>query len=292
MNAVGNYFLSNRYKSVAIISLFNILLSPLSYILSAVPLGLITLRKGGENGFYFLIATMIVTAVFEYISNVGFGLSVIFAISIWLPVSLIAMVLRSTESQGIAVLVAGSIGIVIIIVMIPFNVELSNWWQTSVNTFIEYNFTTTDGQQIQDTLDQVGPLLSGSISAMVLMIIISTTMLARYWQSVLFNPGGFAGEVHNLLLPKWLSLGTLVCVIISYIEIGELSWLAGNFLVVLIVLHVFQGIASVHRIVSIRKLSVNLLILMYFLLLIVPQIIALIGMADVLYRGKKSIDPG
>jgi hypothetical protein len=57
---------------------------------------------------------------------------------------------------------------------------------------------------------------------------------------------------------------------------------------------VIQGIASVHRIVFIRALSKNWLILMYSFLMFLPQMalfLVCIGMVDALNRGKKSM-PG
>jgi hypothetical protein len=295
MKALGNYILSGRFKSVAMISLLTILsllFPPLSYIISGAPFGLVTLRKGGVEGLYLLLGLFLITSIFGNFSRIGFGLGATFAGSVWLPVWASSMVLRMTESQGLTVLAAGGIGILFILVLAFFNEELTEWWQNWSDTIIENYFTGDEGMQMREILEGVFPLLSGIVSAGIVISLITTVLLARAWQSAMFNPGGFRAEFHRLLLPRWMIFVTLLCLILSMAGMEDISWLARNILAVLVVLFVFQGIAGVHRIVHARRMSKNWLIVMYCFLLFIPQMaifLACIGIVDVLNRGKKTM---
>ena len=292
MKALGNYILAGKYKATGIISLLSILsllFPPFSYILSGVPLGLITLRKGAQYAINILFVAFLLTSIFGYFSRMGIGLGAAFTTIVWLPVWMCSMILRITESQGLSVLGAGGVGILFVLVLLLFTDEITILWESWVNKLIEQNFSGSELTRMQELMDQVLPVIPGIIATGVVISIITTLILARCWQSAIFNPGGFRQEFHRLLLPRWLIFITFFCLIISYVELGDLSELMRNFLRVLIVLHVVQGISSVHRIVFNRKFSRNWLVLMYSFLLFFPQILACIGIADVLKRSKKSI---
>jgi hypothetical protein len=279
---------------ISLITILSLLVPPLSYILSGAPLGLVTLRKGGKNSFRILIGTVIIITVFGYFSNIGFGMGAAFATSVWLPVWATSIVLRITESQGMAVLVAGGIGILFVLILAFFNEELTVLWQTWIHSLIEGNFSTPEVAQLEEVFDSILPFISGIVAAGIVLSLIVTVLLARRWQSTLYNPGGFRQEFQDLLLPGWLTFLTIACFTLSILNLEDLSRLASNFLAVMLVMHVIQGIASVHRIVFIRALSKNWLILMYSFLMFLPQMalfLVCIGMVDALNRGKKSM-PG
>jgi hypothetical protein len=277
---------------ISLITILSLLVLPLLYILSGAPLGLVTLRKGGTASFRVLIGTVLLITLFGYFTNIGIGMGVAIATSVWLPVWATSIVLRITESHGAAVLVAGGIGILCVVILAFFNEELSTLWQTSIHSLIENNFSTSEVAQLEEVFDSVLPFISGIVAAGLVISLIATVLLARRWQSTLFNPGGFRQEFQDLLLPRWLTFLTIACFLLSFLNLEDLSMLASNFLAVMLVMHVIQGIASVHRIVFIRTLSKNWLIIMYCFLLFLPQMalfLVCIGMADALNRGKKSM---
>ena len=293
MKALGSYLLSGNFKSVAMVSLLTILsllFPPLSYIISGTPVGLVTLRKGAGAGLHLLFGVFLVASLFGYFIKMGSGLGAAFAASVWLPVWISSIALRITGSHGLTLLVTGAIGILFILLMTLFNKEMSDWWQSWINIIIENNFSGAERMQIQEVMDGILPLISGIIGGGIVISLITTVLLARYWQSALFNPGGFREEFYRLLLPRWFTLLTFICLLISLQDMGGISWLCRNIFAILIVMLVFQGIASTHRAVFNRKLSRNWLFVMYFFLFILPQLsifLAIFGMVDILKRGKK-----
>ena len=294
MKLLGQYLLAEKYKSVAMLSLITVmslLIPPLTYIISAIPFSLIALRKGGKYSLEVMVFTLLVISLFGYFSRIGLGLGATLTTSIWLPVWLSSMVLRITESQALSVLVAGGIGVLFILVLSPFNRELSEWWQSSINAFLEKSLSATELSQMQAVLDSILPLISGIMAAGVVISLITSVLLARAWQSALFNPGGFWQEFFSLYLPRWVTYLTLFIMVISFAGIEGVSWLAQNILTVLIVMHVVQGIVTVHRTIQNRKLSRSWLIVMYSFLIFMPQMalfIAFLGIVDILKNSNKT----
>ncbi|MEX2353448.1 MAG: DUF2232 domain-containing protein [Gammaproteobacteria bacterium] len=298
MKALGNYILGGRLQSAAIISLMTVLsllLPPFSYIISGAPFSLLTLRKGPHEGILVLFMVLVLTSLFGYFTNIGPVLGIAFTAGIWLPLWLCSIVLRISESQGTAMLAVAAIGVALVIFTSSFNDELVAWWQTWVDAFLAQNFTASENARMQELFDMTLPLLGGIISAGIIISLTITLLLARWWQSSLFNPGGFRDEFQRLLLPKWLTLVTLCCLLISMLDASGLVLLVRNILLVLIVVHMFQGIASVHRVVYNRKLSRAWLVTMYGFLVFLPQMalfVACIGMVDAWRRNIKSLPPG
>jgi hypothetical protein len=297
MKTLGNYILSGKLQAAGVISLLTVmslLLPPFSYLISGAPVSLITLRKGSQSGVQVLVGAMLLTSIFGYFTNLGFLLGVAFALGVWLPVWLCSTVLRVTESQGLTVLAAGGVGIVFVLVSSIFSGDLINWWQGWIDAFLQQNFSAAEVEQMQELFNVTLPLINGIIAAGVVISLVMTVVLARWWQSQLFNPGGFRDEFHQLLLPKWLTVLTFFALLISLIDSGNIVWLVRNVLVVLIVVHTFQGIASIHRIVFRKKLSRGWLVTMYAFLVFLPQMalfLACIGMTDVWRRNRKSLPP-
>lgn len=297
MKALGNYILGGRLQATGIISLLTImslLLPPFSYIISGAPLGLITLRKGPQNGMQVLTGAVLLTSIFGYFTNLGAMLGVAFALGVWLPVWLCSGVLRTTASQGATVLAIGGVGAVFVLISALFSDALILWWQTWIDAFLQQNFSAAEVDQMQELFDVTLPLINSIIASAVIISLVITVLLARWWQSLLFNPGGFRDEFQQMLLPKWLTIVTFLCLLVSLIDSGNMVWLVRNFLVVLIVIHMFQGIASIHRVVFIRKLSRGWLVTMYAFLIFLPQMalfLACIGMADIWRRARKSKPP-
>ncbi len=294
MKLLGQYLLAEKYKSVAMLSLITVmslLIPPLTYIISAIPYSLITLRKGGKYSLEVMIYTLLLISIFGYFSRIGLGLGATLTTSIWLPVWLSSMVLRLSESQAWSVMIAGGIGILFVLVLSPFNQELSEWWQSSIYALLEKSLSATELTQIQAVLDTILPLISGIMAAGVVISLIISVLMARAWQSALFNPGGFWQEFFRLYLPRWVTYLTLLAMVLSISGYEGISWLAQNILIVLIMLHVVQGVVTVHRTIERRKLSRSWLIIMYSFLIFMPQMalfVAFLGIADILKNGNKT----
>jgi hypothetical protein len=108
-------------------------------------------------------------------------------------------------------------------------------------------------------------------------------LLARWWQSMLFNPGGFRAEFHALQLGKPLALGALVLALVSLLLADGIGALARDLVMVVLLLYMLQGLAIAHALVAARGASVWWLVAIYGLLAIaLPQVIMVLAVAGLM----------
>ncbi len=294
MRALGNYMLLGRLQAIAAISLFTVVsmfVPPLSYLLSGVPAGLIILRKGPAYGMQVLLVCLLAVVLFVAVIGVNPQVATAFAIGIWVPVYFCCSVLRQTRSQGWMVFTAGAVAVAYILVLHWLIADVPAWWQQWMELWIDNAFPEGGGEHYQDVLVQAAPAMNAIMAGAIATSLIVTTLISRWWQSLLFNPGAFRPEFYALRLPGaiiFLSLAGIILLVAS----GEQQGSAGlDILVVVIFMYLFQGLASVHRIVNAKKLAPFWLVMMYLLLIFMPQailIIACLGLVDSWINREKS----
>jgi hypothetical protein len=127
-------------------------------------------------------------------------------------------------------------------------------------------------------------MMNAMVGGLLVATAVSTLLLARAWQAALFHPGGFRAEFFRLQLPRWFLLpGVLLIVALMSLHGSPLQPALRDLVMVLLFMYVFQGLATVHRTVAGKRLSRVWLVVMYGMLLLIPDVIlfiACIGMAD------------
>ena len=295
MHALGSYMLLGHLQAVTVISLFTVIamfLPPLSYLLSGVPAGLIVLRKGPAYGMQVLIVCLLVVVFFVVLAGVNPQVALAFALGIWVPVYICCSVLRITQSQGWLVLLVGGIAAAYVLVMHWLIDDVPAWWLQWMGTWINHAFPDGGGEQYQKVLAQAAPAVNAMMASGMTIILIITTFLSRWWQSMLFKPGGFRKEFYALRLPNVVLFLTLIGIGLLVADSGQQGSVGMDVLVVVIVLYLFQGLASVHKTVAAKNMPRGWLVMMYVLLLFVPQavlLVACLGLVDswMANRGKK-----
>lgn len=286
MRKLGEYILGNRLQAVAITSLFSVvgLLMPLiSYITAGVSPGLVTLRKGALAGIQVITGSLLLTMVFALIANINPYLVFAYAIGIWIPVWLCACVLRQTESQGKLVLAAGTFALLYILLSHFLLGNVVDWWKTWLELWIKQAMQEVSKTQLQDMLESAAPLMNAMTAAGFFLSLTITLLLARWWQAFLFNPGGFRKEFHGLKLPRVLIIGVITGLVLIMMDMAGPGSLTMDVLILLIFIYLFQGLASIHRLVAEKKMARGWLVGIYIFIFIVPQVIlflACLGMAD------------
>jgi len=198
-------------------------------------------------------------------------------------VYLCCSVLRQTQSQGWLVFVAGTIACAYVLVLHWLIADVPGWWQQWMELWINNAFPEGGGEQYQEVLVQAAPAMNAIMAGAIASSLIVTSLLSRWWQSLLFNPGGFRTEFFALRLPGAVIFLSLAGIILLYTSGGQKGAAGLDILVVVIFMYLFQGLASVHRIVNEKKMSQIWLMVMYLLLVFMPQailIIACLGLVD------------
>ncbi len=162
--------------------------------LSAAVLALVTLRKGPGEGAY-LLAWAVLPA--------GFVLGVFgdaSPLALILGTTALAVMLRWTVSWQLTLCASSAVGIVTGLGMLWLGV---NSLQELQGAFAEIfaNFSQRMTEQSGQTVTLQPPgieTIAGMLGLMNAIGCVLCLLLARWWQALLYNPGGFRAEFHGL----------------------------------------------------------------------------------------------
>jgi hypothetical protein len=287
MRAFGNYILSGRVQAIGAISfltMFSLFIPPAAFLVSGVPVALVTLRKGGSLASQVVIGSLVLTQILSLLLQIQVLFPLVILVTIWLPVMISAVVLRHSQSQELMTLTAAGFAAIFVVLMYAINGDVEAWWRILLTEMLEQGFPAASSEQFKQVIEIAPPLMNAVVASSIVLSLIVTLLTARWWQSVLFNPSGFAKEFQAFSLPRQLALPSIIAMGLIFFENQVFSNIMRDLLVIILILYLFQGIAAVHRIVNSRTLSRNWLIGMYCLLAFLPQImiifIAWIGITD------------
>ncbi|MDE1165845.1 MAG: hypothetical protein PW845_10740 [Pseudomonas sp.] len=134
----------------------------------------------------------------------------------------------------------------------------------------------------------ITPVLNGLMAALLQAFSVLALMLGRYWQALLYNPGGFGREFRAIRIPLWPAMLLLACMLIGPNFGTQLAMLTPMCSVPL----VFAGLALIHGLVAEKRLGRFWLVGMYVTLLLFMQLIypmlVVIAIVDSLidFRGR------
>ena len=278
MKTLGNYLLKTRIHAVLTVSALTILsvfISPLSYFISGAPMGLVALRKGNIVSLQVASGSLLLIALMAMTLSVQPGIPIAYMVSVWLPVILCASVLRRTQSQGLMVLCAGTTGI-LFTAYIHFVLEdIQEWWQAWFDSWKEYATSDQTAQQLDQVYQFISPLLSAFIASGFVISLITTLLLARWWQSALYNTGGFRKEFYSLRLPRILVFPTLLGLFTLLLAPDNTSILVRDGVILMLILYLYQGLSVIHGFFHTRAFSRLWLISMYGTFFVLPHVILL-----------------
>lgn len=261
-------------------------LIPVLSLFSSAIVALVWLRMGPAQGAKVLLAAAI-PGIYYWLSAAS--PDVLLAV---IGAAVLAEILRNNQGWSRALLV-GTLAAAFVAITVKW---LDDDLQTQIigvlldqGGLIErYDLNTFDQQQLAVTL---GWLFNGVITAVQLLMLIASLLLARWWQSILYNPGGFQSEFHAIRLPLWSS----VCLplVLILVASGQ-TWLL-SAVPVLLVPHLIAGIALVHGVFAIKKYNSFWLGLLYVLLFLAQPymslLLVLIALADSLIDIRHQLAP-
>lgn len=269
-----------RWRAIAVASLFALIgvyFVPI-ILLSAAAIGLVTLRRGWQDGLIIAMAAVAVTwSVFSLLPPKP-GLPFPLAFALWPPVLAAAETLRRSSSQGIALVSVVVFLVTYVAIMHSLTGDVVAFWEGWLQEAVtNVKGATVEGFKRDGTLR----LMNGLVGLLYGASVIVSLLLARWWQAILYNPGGFRQEFCQLRLPRLMLLG-LVGLIWAAGMINQI--LMVDLLIVSMSVYLFQGLAVLHGIIDKQKLNGFWLTPVYGLLLFLPQYglmgLALLGAVD------------
>jgi hypothetical protein len=287
--ALANYAVRGPVQSALLASsvlLLSLVLPPLVVISSAL-VALTWLRQGARSGVMAVGLALAVSTVIAMVSGLQPLAPAAVMLSSWLPVIVMAVVLRSTIRLELAI-AAGAVLVLIGVVMVYLLIDdPAAGWREIIAIIAESaelrpgNLQDAEPEQIKDLLDKTSTLMTGFYASTLFIIATLSLLLARSWQAKLFNPGGMKREFHELRFGKIVSGIGLAILLAAQVTGFEVL---NSVAMVLATLFTIQGMAVVHSAVDRLGLRTAWLVAAYVLLLMmVPyslMVIGLLGISD------------
>jgi len=130
------------------------------------------------------------------------------------------------------------------------------------------------------------PMLLGGIAALLQLFAVGALLMARSWQSKLYNPGGYSEEFQSLRMPYWY---VLLAAVFFVIGASDPEWV--GIVPVLMVPLFIMGISLIHYVVKQRQLSSQWLMFFYisflFFLPYMYALLILVALMDVVFNFRK-----
>ena len=275
-------------------AMLGILLPPLAW-LSGAAVALVTLVNGHRSGLLVTAIAAIGTAVLAGLILSAPILAAYYVLIVWLPLVLVAVVLRQTVSLEFClqlIAAVSMIGLTLVYVLYP---DFGEIWRTELNLMaddlVARSEGTVDKAQLMQVIDQIVRILPGFFASSFMIGTMLSLYLARWWQAVLYNPGGFGEEFRAINLGKTTALIALAIAIAASLIKADIF---NAMLLVVFALYLNQGVAVLHAVFNTRQLNSFWLFLVYLFMFFVPHIVvllALAGLADTWIDFRRRLSP-
>lgn len=256
---------SQAVMAAAVCTVLSVLLAPLSYVGAAV-IGLVVLRKGAFEGLVVMAAASLAAGVLTLIVLGTAIPAMALVVILWLPVWLLALMLQQTASQGLVLAVAGLLGLVGIAAVHLALDSPADWWREVLEMVLVPAFEQQGVALDTGALEDAARIMTGLAVALTVLGMVLSLFLARWWQGLLYRPGGFGEEFRALRMDRRVAVATLVAVLASLLAGGAMGELGLDVIMLAVVLYMIQGLAVVHALVAGRGVSAGWLVGLYLLL--------------------------
>ena len=264
MRVLAEFIMRGRMQA-CLVGVFGSLLP----FVSVSTIGLVTLRKGAAEGFIVSLWVILPLLLSYMFSASSPFMAVVSGVAL-INMALVANAHRVTADWNFSLGIATLSGVVLVCLAgLLFQAEMNDF----VNE-LEEMLATASEQSGQTML----VLTRNGFLAFVAWVVIFNTViglvLSRWWQALLYNPGGFQEEFQMLRLSPKLSL---VCLSIFIAGLA----LGGNYQLWLRLASIpllIGGLAIVHYVVQHKGFGRQVLVVMYVgLFLFGPVLMVLLG---------------
>ncbi len=256
-------------------------------VVSGAAVGLVTLRHGAKQGFAIVAGATLVVALFMFLLQGQAVVGWILSLVMWLPVWVLALVLRNTVSWSKTLNAVVILGFIVLTLVYMLMGDPVQFWQQALGSLMDmeaFQGGDVDMTAFKTQLPVVAEWLTAVLVAALSLGLIASLALARWWQSVMFHPGGFRQEFHGLSMRRESSIAVLVLLLLSMFGPGVIQSMASDLMMTVMVIYSIVGLGFVHHLVAVTGRSVNWLVALYVLMFIaLPHIVAMlaaVGFAD------------
>jgi len=277
---MASFLMAGRMQAaifVIVSTLISLLLPPL-IVFSNAAIALITLRKGWQQGIVF---TLLATATLVFISMIvkqNAGSGVIAGLVNWFPMVLLASTLAMTQSWNKTLLLILALSAVGILLFHLVNPDAQAFWKPmleQMKPMLQNMQTSQNVGKLDETINNAASWMTGTFAAALAIINIISLIIARSWQSRLYNPGGFGEEFRQIRIGKQASIALIVAIVVALLSANQVIV---ELIMAGLAVFMFQGLSLAHAMVKQRGMNGRWLIGLYILMFLLPvQMIVLLA---------------
>ncbi|POA31127.1 MULTISPECIES: hypothetical protein [unclassified Pseudomonas] len=265
MRAIAEFIMRGRMQATLVVAGCAAL--PLLYWLGAAAGSLVLLRRGLKDALGVLALGILPALIWWLYSDDPRALMVL------LGSSGLALVLRASESWNRVLLVSIAMGLVFSVVLgAAYRPQIEMLSQELVKILplaLGDLYQQLSVEERARLAALIAPVLTGLIAALLQIVSVLSLIVGRYWQALLYNPGGFGREFRAIRIPLGPAMLLLACMLLGPNFGPQLAMLTPLCSVPL----VFAGLALIHGLVAEKRLARFWLVGLYVTLLLFMQLI-------------------
>lgn len=286
---LARYGVASPWRAALIVAATSLVaLIPILSLVGVIGLALLVLvgaRMGERANAHVLLVATVVATIFLVIAGQSWLYGVMLLLGQWLPVAIVASVLRHSQRLRTAILVAIGLGIAIggltLLMVVSQGEMLQKQFVSQMAPTFQQQGITPD--QLDKTVRNVLPWLPSLIGGVYTLLIALSILLGRSWQAALYNPGGFRQEFYSLRFGLPLALVATALAVLVFVAT---PWSAVTmvFLMPIAVAFMLHAVAIAHDGLARRKAHPGWLFAMYVMIVLtLPNSLAglaVVGMLD------------
>ena len=265
MRALAEFIMRGRMQATLVVAGCAAL--PLLGWLGAAAGCLVLLRRGLQDAIGVLALGLLVALIWWL--QLGDPAELL----LLLGASSLALVLRASESWVRTLLVSVALGLVFsVLIGAAFRPQIEALAQEIIKVLplvlgeLYQQFSVDERARLSAL---IAPTLIGLIAVVMQIGSVLCLMLGRYWQALLYNPGGFGREFRSVRIPVGPAMLLLALMVIGPNLGSQMTFMVLFGSVPL----VFAGLALIHGLVAQKRLATFWLVGTYITLLIFTQLI-------------------
>lgn len=295
-----DFVLHGRIQAMALafVCAFIPVISSISILVAA----LVTLRKGVFEGALVTLAATVpyLLGYFGYSADDRTVVTVLVVCGMIASNILtwgFAAILRRHGNWNLVIEVAGFIGVAIVIAIHLINPDIQSWWQTQLGAYFaksasvmsQYAGSGAAAQQEIEAqlIDRAKQYATGFSIVSILFNALLQLALARWWQALIFNPGGLQKELWQI------RLGYAAAVV--FVALFGLAFFGNQMSVdaspVMLLAFCMAGLSLIHCLIGTTKFSWLFLLMVYtgivFLFPLSAVLISIAALFDTLFNFRR-----
>lgn len=293
-----DFILQNRAYAMGtafVLSLFPLFGASLGILIAAF----ITLRKGAFEG------TLVLCAVFvPYLLSYALAppstqpqmlmIATLTIIAINILTWLLALILRRYGNWNWVIEVSILAGVVLIFAIHLIFPDLQNWWSAQLTSYLNKTASMLEqfapegdaarGEMQASIVANMKQYVTGFVIASIILNALLQLIIARWWQAIMFNPGGLRQELYAIRL-SYVSASVFIA-ILALAYAGNALGL--DMMPVMVIAFCAAGLSLIHCILAAKNAGWFWLALVYLgMLFLFPMgvvLVAMVGLLDSLFN--------